>query len=125
AVRHQHATRFGVIFPATVPPAAPAGLTSAAARERLASVGPNEIRREEATSRWKLLAGQFASPLIWLLLAACIVSAFLGEVADAIAIGVIVVVNGAVGFFQESRAEHAILALRALTAPRARVLRDG
>jgi Ca2+-transporting ATPase len=68
---------------------------------------------------------QFASPVIWLLLGACVVSGALGEVADAIAIGAIVVINSLVGFFQEYRAEHAVLALRSLTAPRARVLRDG
>src|SRR5262249_21789569 len=65
------------------------------------------------------------SPLIWLLLGAVVVSAALGEVADAIAIGVIVVVNALVGFFQERRAENALEALRSLTAPRARVRRDG
>src|SRR5207244_432922 len=100
------------------------GLSSAEARQRLAAAGPNELRREEATSRWKLLAAQLASPLVWLLLGACVVSALLGEVADAVAIGVIVVINAAVGFLQESRAERALLAMRAVVAPRARVLRD-
>jgi Ca2+-transporting ATPase len=91
----------------------------------LASVGPNELAREEATPAWRILAGQFASPVIWLLLGACVVSALLGQAADAIAIGIIVVINGLVGFFQEYRAERAVLALRSMTAPRARVLRDG
>ena len=63
--------------------------------------------------------------MIWLLLAACAVSAALGETADALAIGAIVVLNALVGFFQEYRAERAVLALRAMSAPRARVLRDG
>jgi Ca2+-transporting ATPase len=53
------------------------------------------------------------------------VAALLGQIADAIAIGIIVVVNGFVGFFQEYRAERAVLALRSMTAPRARVVRDG
>jgi Ca2+-transporting ATPase len=72
-----------------------------------------------------LLAGQFASPVIWLLLGACVVSAALGEAADAIAIGTIVVLNALVGVVQEYRAERALLALRSMTAPRARVVRDG
>ena len=87
--------------------------------------GRNEIAREAATSPWALLAAQFKSPVIWLLLGACVISGFLGEFADAIAIGTIVVLNALVGFFQEYRAERAVLALRSMTAPRARVLRDG
>ncbi len=101
------------------------GLTSAEAAARLDRVGPNEIARERPASPWKLLRDQFASPLVLLLIAACAVSAWLGELADAIAIGAIVLINGVVGFVQEHRAERAVLALRALTAPRARVLRDG
>lgn len=101
------------------------GLTAAEAAEKLAANGPNELAREEPTSPWKIFAGQFASPVIWLLLGACVVSALLGQIADAIAIGVIVVINGFVGFFQEYRAERAVLALRSMTAPRARVVRDG
>ncbi len=103
----------------------PRGLTTEEARRRLGQVGPNEIRRAEATSLWRMLAAQLASPLIWLLLAAAVISALLKEVPDAIAIAVIVLVNALVGFFQEHRAERALLALRSLTAPRARVLRDG
>lgn len=101
------------------------GLTEAEARARLAQNGPNEIEREKATSPWLLLLAQFKSPVVWLLLGACILSALLKEVVDAIAIGAIVVINGLVGFFQEYRAERAVLALRSMTAPRARVLRDG
>ncbi len=100
------------------------GLTAQEAASRLAAQGRNEIQREEATSPWRMLAGQFASPVIWLLLGACVISAALGEIADAIAIGTIVVLNALVGFFQEYRAERAVLALRSMTAPRARVMRD-
>ena len=101
------------------------GLTGAEAARRLAEHGPNEIKREEATSPWVTLAGQFKSPVIWLLLGACAISAAMGEVLDATAIGSIVVINAFVGFFQEYRAERAVLALRSMTAPRARVTRDG
>ncbi|MBL8111612.1 MAG: cation-translocating P-type ATPase [Acidobacteria bacterium] len=101
------------------------GLTAAEAARRLAEHGPNEIAREEATSRWVLLAGQFKSPVIWLLLGGCVVSAALGELADAIAIGAIVILNAVVGFLQEYKAERSVLALRSMTAPRARVARDG
>jgi len=101
-----------------------AGLSGAEAAARLAAHGPNVIARAAATSPWVILRGQFASPLILLLIGACAVAGALGEVADAVAIGVIVLLNALVGFLQEYRAEHAILALRALTAPRATVVRD-
>jgi Ca2+-transporting ATPase len=114
--------------PAAVPapdPSPAAGLTSGEAAHRLAQLGPNELTRAEPTSRWRLLARQFGSPLIWLLTGACLVSGLLGEVADALAIGAILLANALVGFFQEQRAERAILALRSMTAPRAQVVRDG
>jgi len=113
--------------PSAVPEATapPAGLSSAEAKSRLAEHGPNEIQREKATSPWAILAGQFKGAMIWLLLGACVVSALLGEVVEAVAIGAIVVLNALVGFFQEYRAERAVQALRSMTAPRARVLRDG
>ncbi len=101
------------------------GLTAGEAARRLSEIGPNEIPRQPPPSRLAVLAGQFGSPLVWLLLGACLVSGLLGEIADAIAIGVIVVVNAVVGYVQEWRAEGALLALRAMTAPRARVRRDG
>ncbi len=107
------------------PEASRRGLTSREAEARLAQHGPNEIEREEATPPWRILAAQFASPVIWLLLVAAGISAALGEVVDAIAIATILVVNALVGFFQEYRAERAVLALRAMTAPQARVSRDG
>ncbi|MFZ5604350.1 MAG: cation-translocating P-type ATPase [Pseudomonadota bacterium] len=103
----------------------PIGLSSSEAAELLASVGPNEIQHAAVIPPWRLLAGQFNSPVIWLLLGACVVSAVLGEATNAIAIGSIVVINAFVGFFQEYRAERAVNALRSMTAPRANVLRDG
>ena len=103
----------------------PSGLSSAEAQRRLAEFGPNEIRREQGTTPLTLLARQFASPVIWLLLVASVLSAALGELLDAIAIGAIVIINAVIGFLQEHRAERAVMALRSMTAPRARVMRDG
>lgn len=101
------------------------GLSSVEASLRLHQFGPNEIQAAEKVSAWKLLLAQFNSPLIWLLGSACLIAGAIGEMADAIAIITIVIINGCVGFFQEYRAEQAVQALRAITAPRARVLRNG
>jgi Ca2+-transporting ATPase len=101
------------------------GLTTAEAQARLAHHGRNELRRESATPAWRIFLRQFQGALVWLLLGATAVSALLREVTDAVAIAAILVINALVGFFQESRAERAMLALRSMTAPRARVMRDG
>jgi Ca2+-transporting ATPase len=106
-------------------PAAQTGLTAAEARRRLTIHGSNEIQRQAEIASWVLVVRQFNSPVIWLLGAACAISIVLGEVADATAIATIVVLNGLIGFVQEQRAERAIRALRSMTAPRARVRRDG
>jgi len=101
------------------------GLSAEEADRRLAEHGPNELARDEGTSPWRLLWEQVRSPLVLLLLGACVLAGALGEVADAVAIAVIVVLNAVVGFFQEHRAERAVLALRAMAAPHARVIRNG
>jgi Ca2+-transporting ATPase len=95
------------------------------AARRLAEVGPNELRRDKGTSPARVFAQQFTSPVVLLMLGAAVVSGILREAADAIAIGAIIVLNAIVGFLQEYRAERAMLALRSMTAPRARVVRDG
>ncbi len=101
------------------------GLTTAEAATRLSSEGPNELARQEASNPALLFFAQLKSPMIILLGVAAVVSGALGDVPEAVAIISIVVLNAIVGFVQEYRAEKAVLALRDMTAPRARVLRDG
>lgn len=101
------------------------GLSTAEAGRLLAETDANEITRDAGRPSWRLLLAQFSSPVVLLLLAACVLPASLGKIADAIAIGLIVIINGLVGFVQEHRTERAVLALRSMTAPRARVIRDG
>jgi P-type Ca2+ transporter type 2C len=72
-----------------------------------------------------MLLNQFKSVVIWILVAAGLVSGALGESLDAIAIFAIVVLNAAIGFYQEQKAEKSIGALRTLSAPQAKVLRGG
>src|SRR5690349_7485207 len=104
---------------------APAGLSEQAAAQRLARHGTNELRRAAPVRPLAVLARQFTSLIVWILVAAAVVSAVLGEVPDALAILSIVVVNGLIGFYQEYNAERSLAALRSMTAPRARVRRDG
>jgi P-type Ca2+ transporter type 2C len=101
------------------------GLTFQEAAQRLQQDGPNELRKEQAVSALTLLAGQFGNLVIWVLIGAALISVALGEVVDGVAILAIVVLNALIGFFQEYRAEQAVAALARLTAPKARVVRDG
>jgi len=101
------------------------GLTSEEARRRLGADGPNELRAAVESTWLQILLRQFQSLVIWVLIAAALVSAFLGELLDGIAIVTIVVLNAVIGFAQELRAERAVAALTALAAPNARVVRDG
>lgn len=101
------------------------GLTADEAKSRLASSGPNELGAGQTLSAWTVLARQFHNVLIWILLGAAVLSVFLGESVEAIAIGVIVLLSVLLGFVQEFRAEKALVALRSLSAPTASVMRDG
>jgi Ca2+-transporting ATPase len=106
--------------------AAPAGgLSSAEAADRLARYGPNELPRARATPWWRLVADQLRDPLILVLLAAAALTVATGDLADASVIALVIVVNTTVGVTQEIKAGQAIAALSDLTAPEARVLRDG
>jgi len=101
------------------------GLSTAEARHRFESVGPNALEPARGVSPWVLLAGQFKNVLIVILLVATVLSALLGHGVEAIAITVIVIFAVLLGFVQEYRAERAIEALREMAAPRATVIRDG
>lgn len=101
------------------------GLTSSEAARRLIEFGANEISADAERSWVPVLVAQFTGPLTLILLVAAVISAGLGEVIDAVAITVILVVNAALGFVQEWRAGQAIDALTSMMVVRARVIRDG
>ncbi|HOA69412.1 MAG TPA: calcium-transporting P-type ATPase, PMR1-type [Methanosarcina thermophila] len=101
------------------------GLSSGEAKNRLEKYGKNELKEEEKTSVVKLFLSQFKSFLIIILIAAALVSAFLGELIDAFVILFTVFLAGVLGFVQEYRAEESIKLLKALTSPEALVIRDG
>ena len=101
------------------------GLSPEEAARRLVAEGPNELQRGAEVAALAILAQQFRSLVVWLLIAAALVSMALGEVVDGAAILAIVLLNAGLGFFQEFRAERAVAALARLSAPRARLVRGG
>ena len=101
------------------------GLSSQEAAQRLAINGANELKEGKPISLLQMFLGQFKSLIIWILIAAGVISGVLGEVVDAIAILAIVVLNAVIGFYQEFKAEKSIAALKKMTAPQAKVQRDG
>lgn len=101
------------------------GLSSEEAARRLATNGPNELKEGERISPLQIFIGQFKSVIIGVLIAAGMISGVLGEVVDAIAILAIVVLNAVIGFYQEFNAEKSIAELKKMTAPQAKVRRDG
>ena len=102
-----------------------AGLSASEAVRRLAADGPNELKEGRRISPLQIFLGQFKSLLIWILIVAGVISGVLGEMVDAIAILAIVVLNAVIGFYQEFNAEKSIAALKKMTAPQAKVRRDG
>ncbi len=101
------------------------GLTEEEAEKRLQKYGYNEIKRGKKISPLKIFIMQFHSIVIYILIAALIISIFLNETIDAIVIGVIVLLNAVFGFVQEYRAEKSIEALKKLASLKATVIRDG
>jgi len=101
------------------------GLTSGIAKQRRDRFGPNVLVEGRQRSAWRILIAQLADVMVLILIASAIVSALLGETHDVIAILAIVVLNAILGVVQEIRAERAIAALKAMSAPSARVRRDG
>ncbi|MCW2277218.1 calcium-translocating P-type ATPase, SERCA-type [Heliophilum fasciatum] len=103
----------------------PTGLRTKEAQRRLAQVGPNSLSEEKPVPLWRKFLAQFEDVMILILVAATVVSAALGEWVDAVTILVIVLMNAVLGLVQEYRAEQSLAALKKLTAPEARVCRDG
>lgn len=101
------------------------GLSSVDALKRIQEEGPNVLKVEKKVSLFVRLLNQFKSPVIIILLIASLITGFLGEYTDSIAILVIVFINAVIGYFQEAKAEAAVEALKNLSAPSAKVLRDG
>ncbi len=102
-----------------------AGLAPEEAARRLDTYGPNAIAEGRRRGVFRMLLGQFTDLMILILLAAALISGFIGDVIDTSVILAIVVLNAIVGFVQEYRAARAVAALKQLAAPSARVIRGG
>ncbi|HSF80636.1 MAG TPA: cation-translocating P-type ATPase [Anaerolineales bacterium] len=102
-----------------------AGLTANEAQRRLAEHGPNELIERGLKSPWHILWEQLTGLMVIILIVAAVVSGALGDWKDAIAILAIVIINAALGFSQEFRAEKAMAALKQLAVPTVKVRREG
>ncbi|MCK4433042.1 MAG: ATPase, partial [Methanomicrobia archaeon] len=101
------------------------GLTQKEAEERIKRYGFNEIEEEKKISILPIFLSQFKDFLMIILMLAIIVSFLIGETADAIVISIILIASGALGFFQEYRAEKSLEMLKKMSSPKAKVNRDG
>jgi P-type Ca2+ transporter type 2C len=103
----------------------PKGLTKSEAEQRLQQYGSNELKKEKKGGVFFLFLSQFKNALIIMLILAGVLSLVMGEKLEGIAIFSIVLLNAILGFVQEYRAEKAIEALEKISAPTAKVIRDG
>lgn len=103
----------------------PQGLQEAEVQRRLEQYGPNKLQELKRKSVLSMILGQFKDFMIIVLLAAAVISGVLGDLADTIAIVLIVLLNAVLGFVQEYRAEKAMLALKELAVAHCRVVRGG
>ncbi len=101
------------------------GLSNDKAAERLKKYGPNKLKEKKEKSIWQLLIDQFKSAIIYLLLAAAAVSFAFGEIPEAIAIVVVIILNTAIGFFMEYQARTSMKALKKMDRMNSSVLREG
>ncbi|MEC1721613.1 cation-translocating P-type ATPase [Schinkia azotoformans] len=101
------------------------GLTNVEAKKRLDQVGANEFSEHKKESIFTLFFRQINSLLIYILIGAALISAFVGEYSDAIIIVLVILLNTIIGVIQESKAEKALEELKKMTTPKAIVKRDG
>jgi len=104
--------------------AKPDGLGSEEVERRLREFGYNELQERKKVTALQIFLGQFKDIFVIMLLIAIAISFLIGETIDAATIAAIVILNSIVGFVQEYRSEKAMEAMKKLTAPKARVLRD-
>lgn len=103
----------------------PQGLSREEAERRLAQYGPNRLPEARRRRWYARLWGHVNNALIYIMVAASVVTFMLGHLVDSFVIGLVVVVNMLIGYVQEGKAEKAMDAIRSMVAPQAKVLRGG
>ncbi len=101
------------------------GLSEKEAKKRFEKHGPNILSEKKRVSALKIMFEQFSDFMVLILIASTIVSAFMGEITEAVTIIAIVAINAVLGFIQEYKTEKTMQALKELAAPVAKVIRDG
>ncbi|EHK2345875.1 calcium-transporting P-type ATPase, PMR1-type [Clostridium perfringens] len=101
------------------------GLFSTEALRRLEKYGKNKLETKKKKTLFKQFLSQLKDVMIYILIIAAIISAFLGEISDALIILLVIIINAVIGVIQESKAEKALDALKELSTPKALVKRDG
>ena len=101
------------------------GISNLEAKNRLEKYGLNELKEEARKSLLYKILAQFKDFLVIILIIASIISYIVGEKVDAIVILAIVIINALLGLYQEGRAEKALEALKKMTSPNAKVIREG
>ncbi|NLN49495.1 MAG: ATPase, partial [Clostridiales bacterium] len=104
---------------------ADSGLSEAEVVLRREQFGKNQLQESKKKTLGGMFIAQFRDVMIIVLLVAAAIAGFLGELADAIIIGLVVLINATLGAAQESKAEKALEALKSMASPQARVLRNG
>ncbi|MGU8227547.1 calcium-transporting P-type ATPase, PMR1-type [Clostridium perfringens] len=101
------------------------GLSSTEALRRLEKYGKNKLETKKKKTLFKQFLSQLKDVMIYILIIAAIISAFLGEISDALIILLVIIINAVIGVIQESKVEKALDALKELSTPKALVKRDG
>ena len=101
------------------------GLTSDEAKQRLERNGANKLASKKSKTLFSRFLAQVNDAMIYILLAAAIISGIMGEISDTLVILVVILINATIGIVQESKAEKALEALKQLSTPKALVKRNG
>src|SRR5471030_2892095 len=101
------------------------GLSELEAKNRLEKNGENKLDSQKKKNTWQLFLSQINDVMIYILLGAAIISAFMKEYSDAVIILIVILINALIGVVQESKAEKSLEALKKLSTPKAIVKREG